>query len=383
MHEYIQDPREEPPGRGRIDLARRLASLSREVVHINEFSHCPHGAAVGSACPQCSDTAKSEQIAWQGRIPQLLKKSAVKYTREASAETALVSHEGGPSYTIEIVDSEDDETINTVHSYLSSVFDPEELDDFDTLKGSLKGKTPYGTSSQSKSRIFVVRAEDTREVLSTLVIGNMDLRDEQGNLTGETSVLRGYSYTREDVRSKGFSRELHISALIDAATMAQQQRKALRFAGSEAVGTGVPVWNTVGLLGVYREPVTQPGVLEELQYMQPALKFDAGTGGVDIAVSANDFPEHLLIDGFGQDLSSRDVMQLTDAYFRWNNIKPRVAFSNDMAYAQHKQHILGKYRDISTFFDGAAHVHFLTKADALAREQDGYTVIEHRAANHK
>ena len=343
---------------------------------INETITCPHGIPTGGMCSACALAAQDHQLVWQQRIPGLLQKGSLQYGRDGLVTSTLTSVETGATFSVEIASPEDSQTVETVYSLLKSTFGPDELADLDVMRNSWRGITPYGTPTPGRNRLFVLRDEDGI-IQSLLTVGNIDVYGEDGNPTGETAMLRGYSYSNPALRRTGFARELHISALQYAALLAQQQGKDLRLVGSEAVTSAEPAWNSVGLKRVYRPTPIGNGEysLDELPYVQPALRFDSQTGEVS---EAADVPEHLMVDGLGANIGTDDVLKVVTGFYVWNNRKPIEAFNgNRGAWQKNLAYVGQRVSALRSFLAGGESPVFVSKQERELMQGSGIIFNEH------
>ena len=314
-----------------------------------------------------------DQPAWQ-MVEQLKRRSHFRRATQISPDTWI---EGEKKFRIEVIRSGQDPTLTAVHKMFERTFGEEEVDPEEFLRTAVEGITPWGTPD---SRYLILTAKNEKgKLISTITGAQLDIEDEQGQLTGETVLYIGYAVTDPKIRQGGLARELYISMVMEAAQQAQREGKRLKFAIGECTWTSEKFWNKVGWKRVY----TQTGGKKEyteLPYVQPALDYDPATGAP--TEEAGEMPEHLMVDAFGNAVPNKtDLQRAVQSLYYFCNEWPPEAFTTPGAFEQQQVYLAGIRTDLKKFLDDSGQLILL---DAEKREQAlqvGLIIHEHQAAN--
>lgn len=318
----------------------------------------------------------AEQPSWD-TVRRLQRES--EFTRSSETSANCVIECEGKKFTIEVVESGEDVVLGDVHRLWADTFSEEEVESEDIIRCGVRGVTERGYP-QPKYRVVTIKNE-RGELVSTFAGAQLDLLDERGQPTGESTYFVAYAVTNKEARQKGLAKEAYISAIIDATNESQSQGKKLKFAIGECTHTSEKFWNSVGWKRIYSRD-EQGEEYTELEYMQPALDFDENTG--EVAEGAGEAPEHLMIDSFGQEEPNRsDIQRSYEAFINYSDVDwPAEAFRSASAH-ETKMRYLNRIRSefVSSLNSGEDLVYLDVKARASAVRR-GITVHGHDAADH-
>lgn len=231
-------------------------------------------------------------------------------------------------YTIEVLDSPEHPSLPAAYDLLSQRFSSEELDPMEIMRDQMRGKR-YGHEidpNGTKAILFAIKNEKG-EVVTTLDGGVLPLRDEKGELTGESVFMVFYVTTKPELEGLGLGREIMITAYQYAAQEAKRRGVKLIGGAGECTWTSRKYWERLGWRRTYTE--MQDGSLAEVPYVQPPLAFELNTGEVE--EGSGDAPEHFMIDFFDKKMeedpaAAQRLARIVQAFYRTNNYINRQAF---------------------------------------------------------
>lgn len=317
--------------------------------------------------------ASREQPAWD-RLTQLLEKS--RYDRKIISPTRQEIRYGNETFTIQSVETANDPDLPSIQSFMAETFGEDEVDPIEVTAAAVEGRTPSGAPEDVTYRIFTLKNENG-EIVSLMAGGLLNLRDENGEETGEAVYMVGYAITRPDMYRKGLGGEVYCSALLDATLQAENTHKRLRFAVGECVHSSEKFWNSVSWRRAY---IKNQGGLAEVKYIQPPLDFeDDGS----IAEGAGSVAEHLMVDDFNNaTLTGSDIIKTVQAIYRWCNEWKLDDFDGDAT--AHKKHLKHSQKEITklrkTITQGSEVV-LLSQLERTQQMQQGLTIKEHTDAD--
>lgn len=284
---------------------------------------CPHGSDPAS-CEACL----FNQPSWE-RIRQLQGESRFRRSSDTSANCTIENGDGR-KFTIETIESRNDERINEVRGLIENTFGRRELESRELLLAGIEGKSEWGTPD-AKYRIVMVYNEKN-ELVSLVTGAKLDLLDDQQNPTNEAIYFVNYVATDPNQRRDGAGREAYVSALIDATREAQEKGQTLMCAIGDCTPKSELYWNKVG----WKRPKQKNNeggdlgdTLTALDYIQPPLNWDSKTGKP--AKGAGEVVQHLMMDGFGRSLGKEDVKKVYLAFMDYIVGLPREAFDSQAA----------------------------------------------------
>jgi len=214
--------------------------------------------------------------------------------------------------TIQIsrVSPKDKKTINAFYKLWEEVFGAEELEDKDITVSAMKGEDDV------LYRVYV--AKDGDKVVGVIAGGLDYLNDE------EDALMIGYAATQESYRGQGIQRRLFNELVKDASADSVSEGKTLGVITAEATQMSIPMWKKLGL------------DIIPVDYIQPALDFDASTGLP--AEGAGEAKETLML-GFLSEPNKDKVAKSVEAIYRWSHRWPREEFDSNKAYAAHVAYV--------------------------------------------
>lgn len=344
------------------------------VESLPQESTCKHGRPFDTLCELCLEDSRENQPVW--RTIEILKERSKFHRAEENFPTGFIEI-GDKRFQIESVESGADPVLRDVQNLFEKTFGAEEVDREDVLRNAIDGKSPWGTPG-IKYKIFTLKDSEGR-LVSTLTGAQLDLLDAKGKPSGETAFFIGYAVTEKDIRQSGLARELYISALMRIAAEAEAQGKKLKFAVGECKYQSERFWNSVGWKRAYAQTGDKKEY-SELKYIQPALDFNEETG--EVAADAGTAPEHLMVDAFGAEPPDKEAaLKAVQAIYNYNNVWPREAFSNEMAYEKHLKHTEDLEREMKEFLDGSGQLIFLDFTSRQKARVAGVKIHEHIEAD--
>ncbi|MEK7541439.1 MAG: hypothetical protein AAB533_01165 [Patescibacteria group bacterium] len=311
----------------------------------------------------------------------LMEKSRFKRSTVESSNCELEI--GEKKYAIELLDRSDHPDLAQVQTLFEQEFGEEEVDPEEVLRSAVEGRTPWGTKDLPY-RVYALKDSEGR-VLSALTGGLLDMRNADGDPTGETVFMVGYALTPEESRGKGFAREAYISALIGATAEAEEAGKKLSFAAGECTPNSERFWNNVGWKRVYAaESPGETKSYNELRYVQPALDFDTATG--EVAEGAGESPEHLMIDSFNRMPPNKEqILETVQEFYRWCNLAtyPREAFASDEAYQRQIAYVKTFQDRFQDELASSGQLIYLDQKSRSKATEKGVVIREYEEADHK
>ncbi|MEK7648886.1 MAG: hypothetical protein AAB400_03130 [Patescibacteria group bacterium] len=336
---------------------------------------CPHGVPVVSFCQPCTAESQSNQPAWKD-IEKL--RGMSKFTRSNNDSPSCTLDFEGKKYQIEHVESGESPTLSEVQDLFIRTFGEEEVDPEEILRQAVSG-VEFGVPSQVKYKVFAVRDPEGK-VVCTVAGGNLDLKDEHGNPTGETMLMIAYAVTDKEVKQSGLAREAYISALMDCAAEAEKLGKKFALAAGECTYTSEKFWNKLGWKRAYIESGDKQKYTE-LKYVQPALDFVKKTGLPK--KGAGEVPEHLMVRPMDGRTPSKDkVMSAVEAFYQWCNRWGREAFSSTKAYQANQSYVDDIAGTFKEGLDRGGQLIFLDQTNREKARVKGIKVREYIDADH-
>ena len=341
-----------------------------------------------NVCPHGNDIAQCPQCVWERRVEnQPALKAAEALTqksrfRRSSLESPNCELEiGEKKYSVELIERRDHPDLAQVQNLLVDTFSEAEVDPEEILRAAVEGKTPWGIGDLPY-RVYAIKDAEGKAV-SMLSGGLLEMRDREGNDSGESMFMVGYAVTDKNARQGGLAREAYISALIGAAADAEAQGRKFAFAAGECTYTSERFWNNVGWKRVYAADA--PGETKsygELKYIQPAVDFDEETG--EPTEGAGEAPEHLMIDSFNRMPPTKEqIAQTVEAFYLWCNKWPREAFATDAAYENCMRYVEGFEQKFRKELEDAGQIIFLDQPSREKALQKGISIREYEEADHK
>ncbi len=348
---------------------------SFEVLQRDWQGSCPHGVPITSFCQPCTTESQSNQPAWKD-INKL--RSQSKFTRSNDDSPSCTLEFEGKKYAIEHVTSSESPTVTEVQELFVRTFGEEEVDPEEVTRRSMNGDE-YCLSPEVKYKIFAVRDPEGK-VVCTIAGGNLDLRDDKGNPTGETILMIGYAVTDPGAKQSGLAREAYISALMDSATEAEKMGKKFVMAAGECTYTSEKFWNKLG----WKRPYIESGdkkTYTELRYVQPALDFDEKTGKP--TEDAGEVAEHFMVRPMDGQTPSKDaVMNVVNAFYRWCNRWSQEAFDTKKAFKANQSYVDGIANTFKKELDEGGQLIFLDESNRQKARDKGLAIHEYTEANH-
>ncbi len=242
------------------------------------------------------------------------------------------------NFTVEMVEGPEDPNLKSLYTLMEQTFKPEDMQTFESVQDCTVGKS-YGVECLRNTQYFVIK--EGSEVVSALSGVLADLRDQNGQATGEDVFLLGYAVTKENMRKYGLAREAYIKALEFILNDAKNKNSKIIGVAGECTWTSEQFWNRVGLNRIYIKG--DDFDFHELEYVHPPLDYDTISGEKN--PDADEGPEHLMVHMFnpadekGPEFAKR-LGSIVNGFNRWGSYIPKEAFKGTSdAYAKHVESI--------------------------------------------
>ncbi|MEN9342146.1 MAG: hypothetical protein RIQ54_402 [Candidatus Parcubacteria bacterium] len=321
------------------------------------------------------EQAKENQESWE-RVSQLQKESL--FIRSNADHWNTTIEREGQKFSIELITDPKSPDISQVQELFESVFGSEEVDPEEILRQGIEGITSSGEPDEVLYKIFTVK-NSTGKVVSVVSGGVLNLRDKKDTISDRNVLMIAYAVTDPSTRMSGLAREAYISSLMEASVQSEMGGQKLDKAAGECTYTSEKFWNRVGWKRTYQEETD--GTFREMAYIQPALDFNEDTG---LPVEENsEAPEHLMIDGFKSEVTSKDAVAIVQAFYRWCNRWPKDAFKSDEAYRAHIEYIDAFFEEFRSQIDQEKPLISLTKEERDRKIASGVKFLEYSEADNK
>lgn len=311
-------------------------------------------------------------------IEKLKEESNFKRFEEKNGNCVLESKDG-EKFTIELITSPGQREVEEVQNILYETFNREEVDPVEVLKAAIKGETPNGEKDITPYKVYTLKNEKG-EIIALRAGGVLDLKDEFGADTNEVIFMGTYIVTQKNLQQKGFARELFISSLIDAKKEAENKGKKFKAFAGEVVSKAEYFQNNMGVKRAYLK--TSENVLEEIKYIQPPTEWNPDSGNP--AERAASVPEHfmvLMMDG-RQGITSKEVLEIVDAFYRWTHRWRRSDFNNKAAFLNCQRQIDAIEEELRNQLSrGDEKLILLSKEERRLVKESGIKIFEHTSAD--
>lgn len=191
------------------------------------------------------------------------------------------------------------------------------------------------------------------------------------DLDHRSSVFIGtYAATRDCHTRRGLMYELFVSGLMQAVIDAHELDEELVLIIGDCTQASEGMWNAVGRkrLCMY----TNAGI-QEVEFLQPAIKFDVNTGLP--APGLKPVKEHLMVRSLGPDITKELIVKAVDAYYRWCGKRPPEDFPNDEAFQLYRAHFDGLLQQFIEGLYAGGELVLYSAAERIAAMQDGVVFV--------
>ena len=181
----------------------------------------------------------------------------------------------------------------------------------------------------SKYQLYLARNIRNRDMVAAYAGNLMDL----GN--GAAVFIGTYAATCESHQRLGLMREMFTCALMQAAIDADRQGEELRLVIGDCTDEAEKLWNKTGRKRPYIQ--TSPNRFREIPFKEPSTHFDRTTG--EPAKGAGAVLEHLMVRGFGCEITRELIDAAVTASFRWSGKRTLADFDlNEVAFRRYLAH---------------------------------------------
>ncbi|MBP6865947.1 MAG: hypothetical protein KBC12_00155 [Candidatus Pacebacteria bacterium] len=340
-------------------------------IHPNtpEQQVCAHGKPFVEHCDSCLVQSK-DQPAW-ATINQLRENSRVQ--RDNMTIDCQITSREGDIFSIKAIRSRDDSELGTLLALMDKHFKEDTLNSKEAFIQKMEGKTQFG-KERPQYRCFHVKNNEGK-MIGLRVSEQFPLFDAKGTETNENIFYAMYIAIDEEYRSVGLAREMYISSLIDAIEQSEKRRQKLNYIVGECSPRTEELQNAVGLKRVY---LKSEGVLKELPYYQPPMKFDGQTG----APLSQEAAEHIMLFKMDGKLTKEELfLAIKSLYIQYQNNYPREAFASDEAFEKHQEYFEKVYRELSDEIQNGEEMILLSKQEREDLIKKGSTVLNFEAAD--
>lgn len=302
-------------------------------------------------------TLQTHQPSWES-IKSLSKNSEFHRTVSFNPRFDVIEHEK-EIFRFQELSKTDSEDIAAAHQILLETFTPDEVDPLEMFKKDIvRGRTNIYTLKGDKDikGIFIGSLEDFNDTDSILMVS--------------------YIVTAAHAQKHGIAREMYISALTNACIKAEQRGKRLVAACGECVSSSEEYWNKVNWKRLYIQTNMQE--YQEVEYYQPALHFDPGTG--EVVSGSTHVAEHFMLTNFVEYALSKEFLHsLVRLFYDTQIMWPSFYFENHNAYETHKRYISGLLDAFWKSLEVPGEITLLSKAERLEKTKNGTVFKEHDA----
>ena len=161
-----------------------------------------------NVCPHGNDAASCSQCAWERRVQEqpALRSAEMLSQKSRFQRSTLESPNceleiGEKKYRVELIERGDHPDLSHVQNLLVDTFSEAEVDPEEILRAAVEGRTPWG-GVELPYRVYAIKDSEGK-VVSMLSGGLLDLKDQEGNASGESCFMVGYAVTDKDARQGG------------------------------------------------------------------------------------------------------------------------------------------------------------------------------------
>ena len=283
-----------------------------------------------------------------------------------------------PGVMIERITNPEDHRIPLVETFLQEHFDPAELDVSGVMGPAIAGRDAATGKACDKYIVIAVQNEQ-KEIVAVSTGMVLQLLDEDFEPVGKQAmVCGGYTAVSEPYRRQGLASKVFDIKFAEAQKDARERDLTIMGSLGEAHDEAELLLNAKGVRRLY---IKQPdGVLLEVPYFQPPLKWDPKTG--DPAEGAKSVPEHLtmnLSDG-SNSIDGDKLMEYVRGMYNYNNYQFEETFSSKQAFRRHGRILDGITRELERAVSGKEIV-MLARAEREQMVGQGVAFIEHSSGS--